>query len=333
MLFLTTALWGTLIAISSYTWMGMWMGLEINLLSIIPLMNNIKNSMSSESSIKYFITQAIASTMILLMAIIMSYKNFLIMNWFNMNYSSLIFNSALMMKMGAAPFHFWFPEVMEGLSWMNSFMLLTWQKIAPLILINYNLSSHMFLIIIILFSMIISSILGVNQTSLRKILAYSSINHLGWMISSIMVMETVWIIYFIIYSLISFNIIILFKMLNTFNLMQFYLLIKNNKMIKLFFMMNFMSMGGLPPFLGFFPKWLTIQALMNNNLELLAITMLMMTLFTLFYYMRMTFSTMTLMSNETNFMNHKLMNKNLIFKLNFLMILMLFITTLVFNLI
>nr|ARH55013.1 NADH dehydrogenase subunit 2 [Geodromicus suturalis] len=328
MLFFNTLLIGTLISISSYSWMGMWMGLEINLLSIIPLMNNMKNLFSSEASLKYFITQAMASTIILFSIIMMSMN--LKTSMIN-NPLLLIFNSALLTKMGAAPFHFWFPEVMEGLNWNNCLIMLTWQKIAPMIILMYNLNMMMFFFIVIVFSMLISGIMGLNQTSLRKIMAYSSINHIGWMISSMMFMKTIWLNYFIIYSIISLNIIIIFKLLNIFFLKQLFISLKNNLMMKLFFIMNFLSLGGLPPFLGFMPKWLTIQLMVEKSMLLMTFMMIMLTLLTLFYYMRITFSTLILNTNEINFFTNK-PNQNLfIFFMNFISMIGLLGCTMMFN--
>nr|ARH54676.1 NADH dehydrogenase subunit 2 [Tachinus subterraneus] len=329
LLFFFTLSIGTLISISSYSWMGMWLGLEINLLSVIPLMNSTKNILSSEASLKYFITQAIAST-ILLFAIIMMSNNLMIIKNIN-NSLIIIFNSALLTKMGAAPFHFWFPEVMEGLSWMNCLILLTWQKIAPMIIIMYNMNFTMFFSMIIMFCMLISGILGLNQVSLRKILAYSSINHIAWMLSSMLFMETLWMYYFMIYSLISLNIILMFKIMNIYYMKQLFNSLNKNIIIKFFFIMNFLSLGGLPPFIGFLPKWLTIQSLIDNNFYFLTMLMILMTLLTLFYYMRITFSTFTLSMNENNYNIFVKMNYSLIIFINFLSLMSLILLTLMFN--
>nr|YP_009995272.1 NADH dehydrogenase subunit 2 [Ochthebius quadricollis]QNP09662.1 NADH dehydrogenase subunit 2 [Ochthebius quadricollis] len=326
LMFLISMMIGTLITISSYSWMGMWMGLEINLLSIIPLFTNSKNMLNNESALKYFITQAMASTIMLFSIIILSSN--ILENW--ENNLNMIFNSSMFTKMGAAPFHFWFPEVMEGLNWNNCLLLLTWQKIAPMILIMYN-NMTMFFSIIIIFSMMISGILGINQTSMRKILAYSSINHIGWMISSMMFMETIWMIYFITYSIISINIIMIFKKFNLFYMKQIFTMLNNNNMLKMFFIMNFLSLGGLPPFLGFLPKWLTIQLLIENNMIMITTIMVIMTLFTLYFYMRITFSTLMINMNEINYnYSSKYYNWNLML-LNFLSLMGLLLVTFFFN--
>nr|YP_009073569.1 NADH dehydrogenase subunit 2 [Aeolesthes oenochrous]BAP59119.1 NADH dehydrogenase subunit 2 [Aeolesthes oenochrous] len=297
-LFLNTLMLGTLIAISSYSWFSMWMGLEINLLSIIPLLTDPKNVYPSESALKYFITQAMASSA-LLFSIIMSMN----MTEFlpqNSNYwMMMIMNSALLTKMGSAPIHVWFPEVMEGLNWVNSLIMLTWQKIAPMVLLMYNNKMTTFMTFVIIFSSAISGIQGLNQISLRKILAYSSINHIGWMIASMLNSKTIWSIYFTIYTIITMNIIFIFKQLNVFYLKQMLNSMNNSKMNKMIFILNFLSLGGLPPFLGFFPKWLTINNLAANNFFSLSLILIIFTLMTLFFYLRVTFSTLVINSNES----------------------------------
>nr|AOY39080.1 NADH dehydrogenase subunit 2 [Ericmodes sylvaticus] len=329
MLFMNTMMIGTLIAISSYSWMSMWMGLEINLLSIIPLLSNSKNIYPSESALKYFITQALASTILLFSIIIsMNYTEFLPQN--SNNFIMMILNSSLLTKMGAAPFHFWFPEVMEGLNWFNCLIMLTWQKIAPMILLMYNSKMILFLSCIIIISTIISGISGLNQTSLRKILTYSSINHISWMIASMLNSQSIWLIYFIVYSIISINLILIFKILNIFYLQQLFNSMNQNKTFKFFFILNFLSLGGLPPFLGFMPKWFTVNNLLVNQFTFLPFILIVFTLVTLFFYMRITFSTLIINTQEIMVYNS---NKNnfFIILINLLSLLGMLTCTILFN--
>nr|YP_010936651.1 NADH dehydrogenase subunit 2 [Anomala rufiventris]WKW91620.1 NADH dehydrogenase subunit 2 [Anomala rufiventris] len=328
-LFMISLMVGTLITISSYSWMGMWMGLEINLLSMIPLISDSKNMMASEAALKYFIIQTMASTLLLFSIIMMSMKFMYHMNL--ITYFNLMFNTSLLIKMGAAPFHFWFPEVMEGLNWLNAIIMLTWQKLSPMVLLTYSNTTPLYLIIVILFSMTISGIMGLNQTSLRKILAYSSINHIGWMIGSILLIEIVWFYYFIIYSIITINITLMFYKFNIFHVNQLYISMNNNLMFKLFFILNFLSLGGLPPFLGFFPKWLTIQTLIQNNLYSLAFIMILMTLMTLYFYLRITFSTFLLSKTMMSFYTQPKINNNYLMTFNFISLSSLMFVTFLFN--
>nr|ARH53857.1 NADH dehydrogenase subunit 2 [Epuraea guttata] len=329
MLFFNTMIMGTLLTISSISWFSMWMGLEINLLSIIPLMKSSKNLFPSEASIKYFITQTLASSIILLTIIMnLHLEEFIPLN--SNLYVNIMMNSGFLTKMGAAPFHFWFPEVMEGLNWNLCLIMLTWQKIAPMIILIYNLNMTMFLSMIIIMSSFISSILGMNQISLRKILTFSSINHIGWMIASMLSSISIWMVYFLIYSIISINIILILKNLNVFYMKQLLNSMNYNKLIKILFILNFFSLGGLPPFLGFMPKWLTINFLIENNFYFMSTILITITLMSLYFYMRITFSAISIYSCENIQMNNpKIKFSTMMF--NFLSISGLFMSTFILS--
>nr|AJH66238.1 NADH dehydrogenase subunit 2 [Bombyx mori] len=285
MFFLFILFFSTLISISSNSWFGCWIGLEINLLSFIPLISNSKNLLSVETSLKYFLTQSLASINFLFMILI----KFSLLKNFNMNnIISIMMNSSLLMKMGSAPFHFWFPNIVEGLSWMNNFMLMTWQKISPMILLSYYFNKN-FLIFMIITNLIIGSLGGLNQTSLRKLLAFSSINNLGWMIFSIMISENLWLFYFLIYSMMISMMISLFFLMNMYFMNQ--LFINNmNFFIKLNLLINFLSLGGLPPFMGFMPKWIIINFLLINKFYFLTFIFMMTSLIIIYYYIRIIYS-------------------------------------------
>ena len=102
----------------------------------------------------------------------------------------------LLLKSGAAPLHWWFPGVMEGLRWENCALLIRVQKAAPLMLISYLIEISAFTLIIILLSAIVGSIGGLNQTSIRKTLTYSTINHTGWILIALATSENLWLVYF-----------------------------------------------------------------------------------------------------------------------------------------
>nr|YP_009935557.1 NADH dehydrogenase subunit 2 [Omosita colon]QNS37162.1 NADH dehydrogenase subunit 2 [Omosita colon]QVG61286.1 NADH dehydrogenase subunit 2 [Omosita colon] len=313
-LFINSMIFGTLLSISSFSWFSMWMGLEINLLSIIPLLNSSKNIYPSEAAIKYFITQAMASSIIMLAIIL--YLNILeFIPQDSKIYLNIMMNSGLMIKLGAAPFHFWFPEVMEGLNWNFCLIMLTWQKIAPMILIMNNIYFNMFTYTVIITCSLISGIQGINQISLRKILTYSSINHIGWMLASMLYSHSIWFLYFLIYSIISINIILIFNSMNIFYLKQLINTMNYNKLLKMLFSLNFLSLGGLPPFLGFLPKWLTINYLINNNLYILSTILIISTLVTLYFYLRITFNSLMMYSSENLNHNFKMNNFVIIFNL------------------
>nr|YP_010025758.1 NADH dehydrogenase subunit 2 [Appias albina]QOQ36407.1 NADH dehydrogenase subunit 2 [Appias albina] len=289
MFFIFILFFSTLISISSNTWLGCWVGLEINLLSFIPLISNSKNLLHTEASLKYFLTQSIASINFLFSILL---KMILFKNFEMNNFLSIMINSSLLMKMGSAPFYFWFPNVMEGLSWMNCFILMTWQKISPMILLSYYMNNNFILFIMIL-NVMIGAISGFNQTSIRKLMAFSSINNLGWLMASMMISENIWLMYFFIYTLMNFIMCFLFHMLNIFyinQIMNFNLI----SFIKISLLINFFSLGGLPPFLGFFPKWIIINFLITNNSFFITFIFVMSSLIMLFFYIRIVYLSLML---------------------------------------
>nr|YP_009663903.1 NADH dehydrogenase subunit 2 [Hydrotaea aenescens]QCW07936.1 NADH dehydrogenase subunit 2 [Hydrotaea aenescens] len=302
-MFSNIVMMGTFISISANSWLGAWMGLEINLLAFIPLMSDDK-LMSTQASLKYFLTQALASS-VFLFAVIMFMLN---SSKFMYNYyMEMMLFSALLLKSGSAPFHFWFPNVMEGLSWTNSLILMTWQKIAPLMLMSYIIYKPLIIMSIIL-SSLIGALGGLNQTSLRKLMAYSSINHLSWMLMAMYNSTTLWMTYFMFYSLLTFSMIFMFNMFKISHINQLFSLFFYNKSMKFMLFFNLLSLGGLPPFLGFLPKMLVIQSLTFNNQLFLLTIMVCMTLITLYFYMRLCYSAFMMNYYENNWMTYSIYN-------------------------
>nr|YP_010586921.1 NADH dehydrogenase subunit 2 [Agria mihalyii]UZZ45789.1 NADH dehydrogenase subunit 2 [Agria mihalyii] len=296
---------GTLISISANSWLGAWMGLEINLLAFIPLMSDNK-LMSTEASLKYFLTQALASSVFLFATILYLLHS-------NKNDSSyfmeMMIFSSLLLKSGSAPFHFWFPNVMEGLSWINALILMTWQKIAPLMLMSYIIFKPLIIMSIIL-SSLIGALGGLNQTSLRKLMAYSSINHLGWMLGAMYSSNLLWLTYFMLYVFLTFSMIFMFNMFKITHINQLFSMFFHSKTMKFFLFFNLLSLGGLPPFLGFFPKWIVIQMLTFNGQLFLLTFMVLTTLITLYFYIRLSYSAFMLNYTENNWLTYSFYKTN-----------------------
>nr|YP_010946531.1 NADH dehydrogenase subunit 2 [Episymploce torchaceus]WGO57249.1 NADH dehydrogenase subunit 2 [Episymploce torchaceus] len=296
-LFLTTLISGIMITISSNSWLGAWMGLEINLLSFIPVMSSNENIFTTEASLKYFLVQALASSILLFFIISKTILEDMF-SLINSVSSSMIMTTPLLLKGGAAPFHWWFPSVMEGLNWSNCFILMTLQKIAPLILISYSLKLSMFYTTIIVLSVVVGSIGGYNQISIRKILTYSSINHMGWMLAAMLLGENFWLMYFLIYSILTLTIISIISPFNISFINQTFLLNNDNPIMKFLLFTSLLSLGGLPPFLGFLPKWLIIQSMIINKMSFIVTIMVVLSLITLYYYLRISYSSFMILHSE-----------------------------------
>lgn len=263
--------------------------------------------------------QALASAIFLFSIILL----FLFIN-FNFSlifYNFILISSTIILKRGAAPFHFWFPRVIEGLNWNSNFLLITWQKIAPIIILSYSLRFNL-IVIIILLSIIFGSLGGINQTSLRKLLAFSSINHLGWILAGIINNETIWLTYFIFYRFLNFRIVYLFNSYKLFNINQTFKIFLSNKFSRISLFLLLISLGGLPPFLGFFPKWLIIELLVKNNLFFLLTIILFLTLITLYFYLRIAYAALLINHISINWSWKRFNPKNFSFLIfiNFLSI-------------
>lgn len=287
-------------------------------MSFIPIIINSKNLFSSESRLKYFLTQAIASSIFLFIIIV--YFLFLNLKTSNLRLISVSLCSTIMLKIGAAPFHFWFPRVIEGLSWFTNFVLITWQKIAPLIIISYIINFTI-LMVSIFFAIIFGRLGGLNQTSLRKLIAFSSINHLGWIFAAIIFNQIIWTTYFRFYLILNLRIIFIFNNFKLINLRQTFSIFYSSPLIKLSLFITLLSLGGLPPFLGFFPKWIIIELIITKKIFLLVNFILFLTLISLYFYIRITYASVLL--------NHIKINwsfKNNLNKKNFLIIIICFIS-------
>ena len=227
---------------------------------------------------KYFLTQTIASILLIT-------RIFLIFN--QKNFINNILLSALILKIGVAPFHQWIPAISEGLNWETILILLIPQKVGPLILIHQTtLISYIDfkIILFIIITTLVGRIGGLINFSLRKIIVYSSISHSGWILARILFRIELWLRYFIIYSIILSIIILLFIQIKTNNLKQVFSI--NNIIVKFLLIIIFLSLRGLPPFRGFLAKYLVILIILKRSFKLILIPIILSTLIRLFFYIR-----------------------------------------------
>nr|URX53358.1 NADH dehydrogenase subunit 2 [Glyptotermes fuscus] len=291
----TTLVGGILISISSSSWLGAWMGLEINLMSFIPLMSSQENIYTTEASLSYFLVQALASASLMFFVMMKSMMNQSIIPSSLQSYAIM---TPLLLKMGAAPMHWWFPSVMEGLSWINCLLMMTLQSAAPMMLISYSMNMTPTTLLIILMSVTVGSLGGMNQTSLRSILTYSSINHTGWMLTAMLGGSNMWIMYFAVYSLLTSTVTTIAKSFNI-SFVNQTMMVNKEATVKFMLFTTLMSLGGLPPFIGFLPKWTVIQLMIANELKFVMVVMVVMSLITLYYYLRMCYSSFIILHEET----------------------------------
>nr|YP_010579416.1 NADH dehydrogenase subunit 2 [Leptestheria dahalacensis]UNY33472.1 NADH dehydrogenase subunit 2 [Leptestheria dahalacensis] len=284
-----------MIVISSTSWYTAWVGLELNLLSFLPLILTSKMNLSfSEASMKYFLVQALSSVLLLFGSLMSSYSA----------YALVLVFFALMLKLAAAPFHFWVISIVEMMSWTSVFLLFTIQKIAPLVLLFSTFvvyETSLLALLFIIFSAVIGSIGGLSQCMLRSMMGYSSINHMSWLLSSLYVSRELMESYFILYILVLLPMIILFLNSSFFHVSQLSHIMFSSKKVLSFFCL--LSLGGLPPFLGFLPKWIVINKLVEIHMLMLILFLVFMALITLYYYLRLTYSSFMISSSSVFSLN------------------------------
>nr|ACY36778.1 NADH dehydrogenase subunit 2 [Crocidura panayensis] len=300
---LGTIMLGTSIVMTSSHWFMTWLGFEMNMMAIVPILMKKYSPRSMEAATKYFLTQATAS-MILMLAIIINLMysgQWTIKNMENYTASTLI-TIALVMKLGLAPFHFWVPEVTQGVSLNSGLILLTWQKIAPLTLLCqiYSSINTDLLLLMSLTSIMIGGWGGLNQTQLRKIMAYSSIAHMGWMMTILIYNPNLSLLNLLIYILMTSSMFMLLIFTSTTSTLSLSLTWNKTPIITIMSLITLLSLGGLPPLTGFMPKWMIIQELTKNNSVILPTLMAILALLNLFFYMRLTYSTALTMFPTTN---------------------------------
>nr|WOG34351.1 NADH dehydrogenase subunit 2 [Hypoaspis sp. 3 JO-2023a] len=264
---------------SSSNWFFLWISLELNLLCFI--FNSFKkNNISANSMFKYFIIQSMSSLIFLFSMILLKNIEFFELNFF-------FISMAMYMKLGFPPFHFWLTDVGEGLDWLNFFIFNTIQKIIPLYIISFSMFFTNQMIILGAF---LGSLMMFNQNSLRKILIFSGITHMAWMLFIMKNNNTNWMLYLTIYSF-SFYMFIYFNMkLNMSSSLQ--LMFFPSLFMNLLMILSFLNISGLPPFLGFFPKWLTMSYF-NFNMSMSMTALILSSLLSCFIYINTILPIMT----------------------------------------
>nr|AAK18633.1 NADH dehydrogenase subunit 2 [Limia melanogaster] len=292
---------GTTMTFASTHWYLAWMGIEINTLAIIPLMAQNHIPRAIEATTKYFFAQATASATLLFASIS---NAFLSGEWdiihTPLTSTSTLITLALAMKIGLAPLHSWMPEVMQGLDLLTGLILSTWQKLAPLCLIYQIQPNNPNIFITLgLLSIIVGGWGGFNQVQLRKILAYSSIAHLGWMILILSFSPHLALLTILIYLLMTFSLFSSFMLTRATHINSLSTTWAKIPILTISTPLILLSLGGLPPLTGFMPKWLILQELTKQDLAPLATLAALSSLFSLYFYLRLSYAmTLTMPPNN-----------------------------------
>nr|YP_010963359.1 NADH dehydrogenase subunit 2 [Psettodes belcheri]WNK75592.1 NADH dehydrogenase subunit 2 [Psettodes belcheri] len=293
---------GTMTTFMSSHWLLAWMGLEINTLAIIPLMAQHHHPRAVEATTKYFLTQATAAAMLLFAS---TSNAWLSGQWDIQQMThplpTTMIILALALKIGLAPMHSWLPEVLQGLDLTTGLILSTWQKLAPFaLLLQIQPANPTIITALGILSTLIGGWAGLNQTQLRKILAYSSIAHLGWMVLVLQFSPSLTLLALLTYFIMTFSAFLMFKLNKATNVNMLSISWTKSPIITALAPLTLLSLGGLPPLTGFMPKWLILQELTKQELAPLATLAALTALLSLYFYLRLSYA-MTLTTPPNNF--------------------------------
>nr|YP_009730150.1 NADH dehydrogenase subunit 2 [Ophiomastix mixta]QHT54193.1 NADH dehydrogenase subunit 2 [Ophiomastix mixta] len=274
-------------------WLVLWVLVELSTMMVVLIISEGSTPRAIEAASKYFVVQAVASGF-LLMGIL---SHFFIGNSFIVfgNYDLISYCLILLgvfVKLAVLPNPFWFVDVVSGVSLYRAFYVIVASKVVPVYLF-ISLSSQDFLLglcLVGLLSVFLGSVLGVNQISIRKILAFSSIAHMGWMISCFPILSY-WccVVLFFCYLLMLFPIFFVSSLCSIQGIFKQ----KNSQFqanVGLVVIVSLLSLGGLPPLVGFFYKWLMLLGLTGQNLFLVAGILILMSVISLYYYLSVCYS-------------------------------------------
>ena len=309
-LFILFAILGSFVLISSNNFLTAFIGLELQSLSLYLMAAfNTKNLNSNEAGIKYFSLGALSSGF-LLFGISMIYFDTASFSFQNLdNYSTIsevglaLVLIALFFKVSAAPFHIWTPDVYEGSPTISTWCFATLPKFASLIFLfriyhELNIpkieSLHYIFQIVCAISLLVGVYGAITQKIIKRLLAFSSINHIGFMLLAIMsyqyMSEGTIFFYLIIYLITTFGVFSVILNLRTsegeISLLTGLNGLKASSRSKAISMLVFLfSLAGIPPFAGFFAKFFILSASINGGFYILSVIAVISSVIAAFYYL------------------------------------------------
>nr|ALV88854.1 NADH dehydrogenase subunit 2 [Heteronotia binoei] len=301
---ITTLTTSTIITMASHHWLLAWMSLELNTLSILPIIMRSNHPRTTEASTKYFLVQTTAATLILLASSMNAWQTG---SWTIMQSSSPLatttLTAAIMMKLAVAPAHLWYPEIIQGTTMTTALIISTWQKIAPLTLL-YLMINHLStntMLLLGLLSALLGGWTGLNQTQTRKVMAFSSISHMGWTITALCLSPTLATLTMITYMTMTTTMFISLATSSSKTLSDLGTSWTHSPILLTTTMLTLLSLAGLPPLTGFMPKLLILKELTTMKLLTLSTMLALTSLPNLAFYTRMAYLTiLTTPPNTTN---------------------------------
>jgi len=306
---------GMILMISSYDLIIFYLGLELQSLSLYILAAfKTDNEKSTEAGLKYFVLSALASGLLLYgCSLIYGFTgstNFqIISNNLNENNTGAVFGIVfiivgLAFKISVVPFHMWTPDVYEGSpTSVTSFFALIPKIAAITVFIRFmyvpfiNVIDQWQIIIVFLSiaSMILGALAAIGQNNIKRLMAYSSIGHMGYALAGLatgtnsgMQSTIIYLTIYLIMNLGAFACIFALKKENTYyeNISDLSGLSKNHPILSLCFLIILFSLAGIPPLAGFFAKFYIFMSVIESKMYTLAIIGLLTTVISAFYYLR-----------------------------------------------
>ena len=306
---------GMMVMISSNDLMVFYMGLELQSLALYVLATFNRDQLkSSEAGLKYFVLSALSSGLLLYgCSLIYGFSgstNFnIISNQLNSNEYVLTFGIVFILvglafKISAVPFHMWAPDVYQGSPTTVTLFFTMVPKIAALtVFIRFlyvpflNLIDQLQMIIVFLSiaSMLFGAIAAIGQTNIKRLIAYSSIGHIGYTLAGLATgsnegiqSSIVYISIYIIMNLALFSCLLMLKRNNEYyeEIEDLSGLSKNHPLLSLSLLIILFSLAGIPPLAGFFAKFYIFKAVIEQSMYFLAIVGLLSTIIAAFYYLR-----------------------------------------------
>ena len=295
---------GSLMIITSDHLIVIYLGLELQTFSIFILISKNKNSIkSSESALKYFILGTLSSGLFLLGLTFIFYLGLslnlkelnLSLNFFQelKNIPSFLISISLFFKLALFPLHFWIADIYEGSTWEVISSVAIIPKISVLSVILQILHCSDFFLICSILSIIIGTFGAMNQTKMKRLLAYSGISHIGFIMMGLSLLTNQGyessLIYLIIYIITMLGIFLLIY--QTYLSGNYYIIELGglsiiNKVLALSWLIFFLSISGIPPLSGFISKWLIIVLLLDYKYVLLSSLVIIFSAISAGYYLR-----------------------------------------------
>jgi len=268
------------------SWILIWVALEINTLAFCSIIKNSPKPKIAELGIKYFVIQSVSSVLLV--------RRMTISNSPKLTATFLIFLPllSLLVKIAASPFQEWFVRITKNSNLTPAFILITWQKLAPLFLILYQIKRIIWPFLLL--SLILGRVLQIDKIIFLEILAYSSVFNLSWILMSIAIRNYLFTAFCLIYWS-SVLLVVIFLKKSKQNKINITPNTRKEKWVLLLIMAN---LAGLPPRAGFLIKLMLIKEYAINNVLLLVIAALILRSINFFVYARVISKVMLKNANQ-----------------------------------